>query len=107
MVKFLLVILSLENLLPRSMENGCVLCRWVLLACVDILFQQQSIWHIAIAIDIAITIASSMLMLLLCKIAIPRLPDCCQIAARLLPDCCQIHRLPDHQILCPKLDDGL
>jgi hypothetical protein len=34
-----------------------------------------------------------MLMLLLCKIAIPRLPDCCQIAR--LPDY-QIARLPDH-----------
>jgi hypothetical protein len=55
-----------------------------------------------------------MLMLLLSKIAIPRLPDCCQIVARLLPDCriarlpdCQIARLPDHQIICSKLDNGL
>jgi hypothetical protein len=86
MVEFLLVILSLGNLLPHSLANGCVLCRWVLLACSDILFQQQSLWHIAIAIAIAISIAIDV-DLLLCKIAILRLPDCCQIAARLLPDC--------------------
>jgi hypothetical protein len=45
MVEFLLVILCLENLLPRSLANGCVLCYWVLLACLDILFQRQSLSH--------------------------------------------------------------
>ncbi len=43
MVEFLLVILCLENLLPRSLANGCVLCHWVHLACLDILFQRQSL----------------------------------------------------------------
>ena len=84
-VELLLLILRLENLLPHSLANGCVLCCWVLLAWQDILFQRQSLWYIVIAIAIAITIAID-LRLLLCKIAIPRLPDCCQIAAR-LPDC--------------------
>ncbi len=102
MVEFLLVILSLENLLPRSLANGCVLCRWVLLAFLDILFQWQSLWHIAIAIlaiaiAIAITIAIYVDVVVMqdCHSQIARLlPDCCQIAAR-LPDC-QIARSPDH-----------
>ncbi len=100
MVEFLLVFLSLENLLPRSLANGCVLCRWVLLACLDILFQRQSLWHIAIAIAIAITIAIDVHVTVMqdCHSQIARLlPDCCQIAARLLLDC-QIARLPDCQI---------
>jgi hypothetical protein len=99
MVEFLLVILSLENLLPHSLANGCVLCCWVLLACLDILFQQQSLWHIAIAITIAITIAIDVDVTVMqdCHSQNARLlPDCCWIAAR-LPDC-QIARLPDCQI---------
>jgi hypothetical protein len=108
MVEFLLVILSLENLLPRSLANGCVFCHWALLAYFDILFQQQSLWHITIAIAIAITIAIDVDVAVMqdCHSHIARLlPDCCQIAAR-LPDC-QIARLPGHQIICSKLDDGL
>jgi hypothetical protein len=108
MVEFLLVILSLENLLPRSLENGCVLCCWGLLTCLDILFQQQSLWHIDIAIAIAITIAIDVDVAIMqdCHSQIARLlPDCCQIAAR-LPGC-QIARLPDCQIKYSKLDDGL
>ncbi len=88
MVKFMLVILSLENLLPHSLANGCVLCRWVLLACLDILFQQQSPWHIAIAIAIAITIAIDD------DVAV--MQDCHSQIARLLPDCFHIAILPDH-----------
>ncbi len=118
MVKFLLVILSLENLLPRILANGCVLCSWVLLACFGILFQWQSLWHIAIAIAIAITIAIDVDVAVMqgWHSQIARfLPGCCQIAARLLPDCCRIARLPDcqnarlpdSQIICSKLDDGL
>ncbi len=97
MVDFLLVILSFENLLPRSLANGCVLCCWLFLACLDKLFQQQSLWHIAIAIAIAITIAIDVDVAVMqdCHSQIARLlPDWCQIAAR-LPDC-QIARLPDH-----------
>ncbi len=86
MVEFLLVILSLENLLPCSLANGCVLCPWVLLACLDILFQRQSLWHIAIAIAIAITIAIDVDVAVMqdCHSQIARLLR--QIAARLLPD---------------------
>jgi hypothetical protein len=102
MVNFLLVILSLENLLPRSLANGGVLCCWVLLACFDILFQQQTLWHIAIAIAIAIAITIAIDVAVAVMQDYPSqiarlLPDCCQIAARLLPDC-QIARLPDYQI---------
>ncbi len=106
MVEFLLVILSLENLLPRSLANGCVLCRWVvLLACLDIKFQRQSLWHIAIAIAIAIAIDVDVAVMKDCHSQIARLlPDCCQIAR--LPDC-HIARLPDCQIICSKLDNGL
>ncbi len=107
MVEFLLVILSLKNLLPRSLANGCVLCCWVLLACLDILFQRQSLWHIAIAVAIAITIAIDVDVAVMqdCHFQIARwLPDYCQIAR--LPDC-QIVRLPNHQFICSKLDDGL
>jgi hypothetical protein len=108
MVEFLLVILSLENLLPRSLANGCVPCHWVFLACFDVLYQRQSLWHIAIAIAIAITIAIEIdgAVTQDCHSQIARLlPDCCLIAAR-LPDC-KIARLPDHQIICSKLDNGL
>ncbi len=92
MVEFLLVILSLENLLPRSLANGCVLCYLVLLACFDILFQRQSLWHIAIAIAIAITIAID--------IDVAVMQDCHSQIARLLPICSQIAaRLPDCQII--------
>ncbi len=42
---FLLVMLSLENLLPHGLANVCVLCHLVLLACLDTLFQQQSLWY--------------------------------------------------------------
>ncbi len=89
MVEFLLVILSLKNLLPRSLANGCVLCCWALLACLDILFQWQSLWHIAVAIAIAITITID--------VDVAVMQDCHSQIARLLPDC-QIARLPDCQI---------
>ncbi len=98
MVKFLLIILSLKNLLPRSLANGCVLCRWVLLACLDIWFRQQSLWHIAIAIAIAIAITIAI------DVDDAVMQDCHSQIAKLLPDCfqiagltdCQIARLPDH-----------
>ncbi len=90
LMEFLLVVLSLENLLPHSLANGCVLCCWVLLACLDILFQRQSLWHIAIAITIAIAIAID--------VDVAVMQDCHSQIARLLPDCCQIARLPDCQI---------
>jgi hypothetical protein len=88
MVEFLLAVLSLENLLPRSLTNGCFLCLWVLLACFNILFQRQSLWNIAIAIAIVITIAID--------VDVAVMQDCHSQIARLLPDCCQIARLPDH-----------
>jgi hypothetical protein len=80
MLEFLLVTLSLENLLPRSLANGCVLCHWILLAWLDILFQRQSLWHIASAIAIAITIAID--------VDVAVMQDCHSQIARLLPDTC-------------------
>ncbi len=63
-------------------------------------FCPSEVWHIAIAIDVAITIANDVDVAVMqdCHSQIARLlPDCCQIAARLLPDC-KIARLPDCQI---------
>jgi hypothetical protein len=97
MVEFLLVILSLEiyyNVVWQMVLFFVVGSFWIALI---YYFNDSHYGTLPLQLPLPLPLPL-MFMLLLCKIAIPRLPDCCQIAAWLLPECCQIARLPDCQI---------